>query len=259
MNRVTDKYHKLIKDDDKYLNPLFDIKDVSKRVYQLGIAALLTGIGLAIYDSFLGLYVSSFLVACFCFSILMFILLKYNEAIKNLTLSIIGMVCGLLITSVFLEGLQSEEHLYFFPLLVAVPIIVNLKQKQYRESFIYISIIFVSFAISIFMGRHVTPRENFTAIQIVKLASFNRIVAISSTIVFAVAYIIFEKKYINELMEQSKRMINSRSQFLATMSHELRTPLNGIIGVINLLKQEHNLSQHGEYIQTLKYCSDHML
>jgi CheY-like chemotaxis protein/nitrogen-specific signal transduction histidine kinase len=77
--------------------------------------------------------------------------------------------------------------------------------------------------------------------------------------VFAMAYIIFEKKYINELMEQSKRMIDSRSQFLATMSHELRTPLNGIIGVINLLKQDHSLSQHGEYLQTLKYCSDHML
>jgi signal transduction histidine kinase len=259
MNKITDKYHRLIKEDDKHLNPLFDIKDVSKRVYQLGIAALFTGIGLAIYDSFLGLYVSSFLVACFCFAILMFILLKYNEAIKNLTVSIIAMICGLLIASVYLEGLRSEEYLYFFPILVAVPIIVNLKQTQYRESFIYISIIVFSFAISIFIGLHVTPREDFNIIQITKLAFFNRIFAISSTIVFAVAYIIFEKKYINELMEQSTRMINSRSQFLATMSHELRTPLNGIIGVINLLKQEHSLSQQGEYIQTLKYCSDHML
>lgn len=259
MNKLTEKYHRLIKEDDKHLNPLFDIKDVSKRVYQLGIAALFTGIGLAIYDSFLGLYVSSFLVACFCFAILMFILLKYNEAIINLTISIIAMICGLLITSIYLEGLRSEEYLYFFPILVAVPIIVNLKQTQYRESFIYISIIVFSFAISIFIGLHVAPVEDFNIIQITKLAFVNRIVAISSTIVFAVAYIIFEKKYINELMEQSTRMINSRSQFLATMSHELRTPLNGIIGVINLLKQEHSLSQQGEYIQTLKYCSDHML
>ncbi|MDB4903092.1 MAG: response regulator [Mucilaginibacter sp.] len=259
MNKLTDKYHRLIKEDDKHLNPLFDIKNVSKRVYELGIAALFTGIGLAIYDSFIGLYVSSFLVACFCFGILMFILLKYNEAIINLTVSIIAMICGLLITSIYLEGLRSEEYLYFFPILVAVPIIVNLKQTQYRESFIYISIIVFSFAISIFIGLHVAPREDFNIVQITQLAFVNRIVAISSTIVFAVAYIIFEKKYINELMEQSTRMINSRSQFLATMSHELRTPLNGIIGVINLLKQEHSLSKQGEYIQTLKYCSDHML
>src|SRR5260221_10865118 len=178
MNKITDKYHRLIKEDDKHLNPFFDIKDVSKRVYQLGIAALFTGIGLAIYDSFIELYVSSFLVACFCFAILMFILLKYNEAIKNLTVSIIAMICGLLIASVYLEGLRSEEYLYFFPILVAVPIIVNLKQTQYRESFIYISIIVFSFAISIFIGLHVNPREDFNIIQITKLAFVNRIVAI---------------------------------------------------------------------------------
>ncbi|HEY4326436.1 MAG TPA: ATP-binding protein [Mucilaginibacter sp.] len=259
MSKATDKYHKLIKDDYKHLNPLFDIKEVSKRVYQLGIAALFTGIVIAIYDSFLGLYVSSFLVLCFCFAILMFILLKYQEAIKSLSLSIIGMVCCLLIVSMYLEGPQSEEYLYFFPMLVAVPIIVNLKQTQYRESFLYIFIILLAFTVSIFIGRHVTPVEIFTVTQITKLAFFNRVIAISSTIVFAMAYIILEKKYINELMEQSKRMIDSRSQFLATMSHELRTPLNGIIGVINLLKQDHTPSQHGEYLQTLKYCSDHML
>jgi signal transduction histidine kinase/BarA-like signal transduction histidine kinase len=259
MKKITDKYHTLIRDDDKHLNPLFDIKDVSKRTYQLGIAALFTGIGLSIYNSIIGLYVSSFLVACFCFSILMVILLKYNEAIKNLTIFIISMICGLLIATVLIEGLQSEEYLYFFPILVAVPIIVNLKQSQYRESIIYISIIFFSFGICILIGRHVKPLEDFTGAQITKLALFNRVIAISSTIVFAVAYIFFEKKYINELMEQSKRVIDSRTQFLATMGHELRTPLNGIIGVINLLKQEHSLAQQEEYYQILKYCSDHML
>jgi CheY-like chemotaxis protein len=43
------------------------------------------------------------------------------------------------------------------------------------------------------------------------------------------------------------------------MGHELRTPLNGIIGVVNLLKQEKNIDQQEEYFQILKYCSDHML
>lgn len=259
MKKITDKYHRLIKDDDKHLNLLFDIKEVSKRTYQLGLAALFTGIGLSIYNSFLGLYVSSFLVACFCFSILLVILLKYNEAIKNLPILIILMVCSLLIATAFLEGLQSEQYLYFFPILVAVPIIVDLKQTQYRESVIYISIIVLSFGICIIIGRNVHPLEDFTAAQISRLAFVNRIIAISSTIVFAVSYIFFEKKYIDELMEQSKRVIDTRTQFLATMGHELRTPLNGIIGVINLLKQEHSLSQREEYFQVLKYCSDHML
>jgi len=187
------------------------------------------------------------------------ILLKYNDAIKNLTIFIISMICSWLIASAFMEGLQSEQYIYFFPLLVAVPIIVNLKQTQYKESFIYIVIIIVSFGLTIFIGRHVNHLEDFNVIQITRLASINRIIAISSTIVFAVAYIFFEKKYIHELMEQSKKVIDTRTQFLATMGHELRTPLNGIIGVINLLKQPHSEAQQEEYFQILKYCSDHML
>jgi signal transduction histidine kinase/CheY-like chemotaxis protein len=259
MNQVTDKYHKLIKDSDKHLDLLFDMKEVPKRSYQLGLAALFTGVAISFYDSFIGLYVSSFLVACFCFAILMFILLKYNGAIKNLTISIIFLICSLLIISAAIEGLQSEQFLYFFPILISVPIIVDLKQSKYRESFIYISIIVVSFGICILIGRGVTPLQDFTLSQINKLAFVNRIIAIFSTIIFAIAYIFFEKKYINELMEQSKRVIDTRTQFLATMGHELRTPLNGIIGVIGLLKQEHTASQHEEYIQVLKYCSEHML
>jgi CheY-like chemotaxis protein len=43
------------------------------------------------------------------------------------------------------------------------------------------------------------------------------------------------------------------------MGHELRTPLNGIIGVINLMKQQERDAQQEEYFQILKYCSDHML
>src|SRR4051812_46569873 len=114
MQNVTDKYHKLIREDDKHLDPLFDMKEVPKRSYQLGLAALFTGIGLSIYDSFIGLYVSSFLVACFCFAILMFILLKYQDVIKNLTIAIISLTCSMLIIAAALEGLESEQFLYFF-------------------------------------------------------------------------------------------------------------------------------------------------
>jgi signal transduction histidine kinase/CheY-like chemotaxis protein len=259
MDRVTDRYHKLIDEDDKHPDHLFDMKEVSKRAYQLGIASLFTGVCLSIYDSFIGMYVSSFLVACFCFAILMFILLKYNEDIKNLTISIISLVCGWLIAAAILEGLQSEQYLYFFPLLISVPIIVDLKRTEYRELFIYIFIIIFSFFICILIGRNVKPFEYFTGHQISRMALINRVVAISSTIVFALAYIFFEKKYISELMKQNKRVIDTRTQFLATMGHELRTPLNGIIGTINLLKNERDLSKQDEYIQILKYCSDHML
>lgn len=259
MKEITNKYHRINKVDDHPLNIHFDIKDVSKRTYQLGLATLFTGIALSIYTSFIGLYVSSFVSACFCFAILMVILLKYNGDIENLTIFIVTIVCAMLVSTAAIEGLQSGQYLYFFPLMVSIPIIVDLKQTQYKDSFIYIGIIIVSFLACILIGHNVKPLEAFTPSQLGKLSFVNNVIAISSTIIFAVSYIFFEKKYIHQLKEQSQKVIDSRTQFLATMGHELRTPLNGIIGVINLMKQQKRDAQQDEYYQILKYCSDHML
>ncbi len=259
MKQITDKYHRVSKDDDKHLNIQLDIKDVSKRTYQLGLATLFTGIGLAIYTSFLGLYVSSFVSACFCFAILMVILLKYHGDIENLTIFIVSIVCIMLVSTALIEGLRSNEYLFFFPLMVSIPIIVDLKQAQYKQSFVYIGIIIVSFITCMIIGRNVAPLETFTTTQLGRLSFVNCFIAISSTIIFAVAYIFFEKKYIKELMEQSNKVIDARTKFLATMGHELRTPLNGIIGVINLLKRQNRDAEQEEYYQILKYCSDHMM
>jgi len=259
MKEITDKYHRINKVDDRSLNIHFDIKDVSKRTYQLGLAALFTGIALSIYTSFIGLYVSSFVSACFCFAILMVILLKYNGDIENLTIFIVTIVCAMLVSTAAIEGLQSGQYLYFFPLMVSIPIIVDLKQTQYKDSFIYIGIIVVSFLACILIGHNVKPLEVFTPSQLGKLSFVNNVIAISSTIIFAVSYIFFEKKYIQQIKEQSQKVIDSRTQFLATMGHELRTPLNGIIGVINLMKEQNKDAQQEEYYQVLKYCSDHML
>lgn len=259
MNKITDRYHRLIKEDEKHLNPLFDLKEVPKRVYQFGIAAVIAGIAVSVCDAFLGLYLSSFLLGCFCFTLLMFIILKYNEAIQHLPFFIIATICAFLIVSAAFEGFQSEQYLYFFPLLVVVPIIVDLKQTQYRQSFTFIFIIICSFFICLLVDMNVPHIENFTLTQVNELALINRVVTIISTILFAVSYIFFERKYIDELLEQSTRVVDSRTQFLATMGHELRTPLNGIIGIVNLLKKEHSAAQHEEYMQVLKYCSDNML
>lgn len=259
MKDITNKYQRINKVDDRPVNIHFDIKDVSKRTYQLGLATLFTGIALSIYTSFIGLYVSSFVSACFCFAILMVILLKYNGDIENLTIFIVTIVCAMLVSTAAIEGLQSSQYLYFFPLMVSIPIIVDLKQTQYKDSFIYIGIIIVSFLACILIGHNVKPLEPFTPSQVGKLSFVNNVIAISSTIIFAVSYIFFEKKYIHQLKEQNQKVIDSRTQFLATMGHELRTPLNGIIGVINLMKQQKMDAQQEEYYQILKYCSDHML
>src|SRR3569833_1658085 len=116
----TEKYLKPLKDDNKHLILFFDLKEVPKRSFQLVLAAFSIGVGLAIYDSFLRLYVSSVVLGCFCFAILLFMYLKDHSAIKNLSISIIVMVCSMILGSVLLEGLGSEQYLYFFPTLIFV-------------------------------------------------------------------------------------------------------------------------------------------
>ena len=43
------------------------------------------------------------------------------------------------------------------------------------------------------------------------------------------------------------------------MSHEIRTPLNGVIGVVNLLKEENLTERQKEYVDILSYSSKHLL
>jgi len=259
MDKITDKYHQPVNAGPKRPDLLFDLKEVSKRTYQLGLSALSLGVFLSVYDAFIGMYVSSFLLACFCLAILMFVVLKWQDAIKDLTISIFSVTCGLLVCLVLLEGLQTDQYLFFFPALIAVPLVVDLKHKQAKKPGIFVGIMIFAFVACIVIGNYVPPLAYFTPGQAARLALVNRFTALGSTIVLAALYTFFEKKYIEEIVTQSNRVINTKTQFLATMGHELRTPLNGIIGIVNLLKQENSATRQAEYISILQNSADHML
>jgi signal transduction histidine kinase/ActR/RegA family two-component response regulator len=259
MDKITDKYHQPVSGGQPGHDSLFDFKEVSKRTFQLGLTALSLGVFLSVYDAFIGMYVSSFLLACFCLAILMFIVLKWQDAIKDLTISIFSVICGLLVCLVLLEGLQTDQYLYFFPALIAVPLVIDLKHKQAKKPGIFVGIMIFAFVACIVIGNYVPPLADFTPGQAARLALVNRFTALGSTIVLAALYTFFEKKYIEEIVTQSNRVIHTKTQFLATMGHELRTPLNGIIGIVNLLKQENSASRQAEYISILQNSADHML
>lgn len=56
-----------------------------------------------------------------------------------------------------------------------------------------------------------------------------------------------------EIAENSARI---KGEFLANMSHEIRTPMNGVIGIVDLLEKESNLSlRQEEYIKIIKSSS----
>ncbi|PZO41683.1 MAG: hypothetical protein DCF19_08970 [Pseudanabaena frigida] len=52
----------------------------------------------------------------------------------------------------------------------------------------------------------------------------------------------------------------AKSEFLANMSHELRTPLNGILGYVQILQRDRNLTtKQLEGINVIKQCGNHLL
>lgn len=59
--------------------------------------------------------------------------------------------------------------------------------------------------------------------------------------------------------KSAKKASQAKSFFLANMTHEIRTPLNGIVGIVELLKDQHDEKTHKEYLQTLSEASQLLL
>ncbi|MCC5931231.1 MAG: PAS domain-containing protein [Cyclobacteriaceae bacterium] len=51
----------------------------------------------------------------------------------------------------------------------------------------------------------------------------------------------------------------AKEEFLATMSHEVRTPINSIVGMVNLMMNSQSDKEKEEYLQSLKFSSEHLL
>ena len=58
---------------------------------------------------------------------------------------------------------------------------------------------------------------------------------------------------------KAEQISNYKSMFLANMSHEIRTPLNGIIGMVNIMKQEQLNAGQKRYMDVIAFSADHLL
>ena len=241
---------------------LFDMKEVSKRSIQfIGVGVVITAalIPVHIYD---GHYLSAIITFIFCL-FLGIVWLMHKKGLTRYTtvISIIGINVFLSIFN-FTEGIKMGDYLFFFPMLFALPFLVRNKKKYTKEVFLYFIFTAFCFCISISFSPTVSPWQEITDEQYNSIFYINSICAVLLSAIFAYLGIYFERKYAAVLLEQKNRTeeaMKARSQFLSQMGHELRTPLNGIIGASNLLTKNNTLPEQGEYLNILKYCSNHML
>jgi len=56
--------------------------------------------------------------------------------------------------------------------------------------------------------------------------------------------------------EESTRL---KSQFVSTISHELRTPLYGVVGIADIIAEEHPEIKNSQYLNSLKFSAQYLL
>jgi signal transduction histidine kinase len=251
-----------IEDIKNEITLLFDMKEVSKRSIQflgVGIIITLSLIPVHIYD---GHYLSAIITATFS-AFLGCVWVMHKKGLTKYTTitTIIGI--NIFLTSFnLIEGIKMGDYLFFFPMLFALPFLVRNKKKYTKEVFLYFVLTALCFCLSVSISPEVSPWQNITHEQYESIFYINAICAVLMSAVFAYLGIYFERKYAAVLLEQKNRTeeaMKARSQFLSQMGHELRTPLNGIIGASNLLTKNNTLPEQSEYLNILKYCSNHML
>ncbi|WP_415060208.1 ATP-binding protein [Flavobacterium sp.] len=72
-------------------------------------------------------------------------------------------------------------------------------------------------------------------------------------------YLEAKNKELNEAKEKAEEASKLKSQFISTISHELRTPLYGVVGITNMLADEHNELTDSPHLKSLKFSARYLL
>jgi signal transduction histidine kinase len=244
------------------ISSLHDIKEVSKRTIQfvklsLIISAAIVPVRLLFHQN-----VSAIVLCSFCLFLGIVLILNKLRYTKYIQLiSIVGINLYLIVFN-YTDGLQMGSYLYFFPMLFAIPFLVNNHEKYHKQVISYFSLVIVCITITYIFAQSSSPFQNIDTATYTISFNINLVCAVLLSAAFSYFNIHFERKFARALIEEKNKTINAmntRSHFLSHMGHELRTPLNGIVGATNLLTKGKTLPEQDEFLNILKHCSNHML
>lgn len=117
-------------------------------------------------------------------------------------------------------------------------------------------------------------KNNFQAQVLEKTKTISFLLIISLIIVLLLIYSLYQnynlKKEKNlELVNKNQELIVAKekaeiasklkSQFVSTITHELRTPLYGVIGITNMIEDEHKELSDSPHLKSLKFSAKYLL
>lgn len=241
---------------------LHDIKEVSKRTIQFVFLSLIVGMAILPYRVFSGHHVSAMVLSVFCIFLAIVLLIdKKGFTRYTQVISLVGINLFLFVFS-YTDGINMGSYLYFFPMLFSIPFLVNNHEKYHKRVVSYFLLVIACMGATFLIAQDTSPFQNIAASEYTISFNINLVCAVLLSAAFSYLNIHFERKYARVLIEQKNKTIDAmktRGHFLSHMGHELRTPLNGVIGATNLLAKGKTLPEQDEYLNILKYCSNHML
>lgn len=72
-------------------------------------------------------------------------------------------------------------------------------------------------------------------------------------------FLVKTNKEIKIAKEKAEELLTLKSQFISTISHELRTPLYGVVGIIDIIKEENPKLAKSDYMKSLTFSSNYLL
>jgi hypothetical protein len=167
------------------------------------------------------------MMSCFSTLLLGVLIMQLSGIVKDAHTLIILSVCALLIISGFVEGSGTGQYFYFFPMIVVVPIVVDSRDSSKVEFVVTFGLVVASFAACFYVGHAFKPIEIIPPEVATEITYSNAASAIAITLLFSVANIFYERKFVRAL-----------HTIAHIQSHEMRKPVASILGLMDVWKSE---------------------
>ena len=203
------------------------LKNLPARTLQLSLVGLAISVSITVYFYLLGLKQSSVMMSCFSVVLVGILALQLSKMVKDAHSLVIVAVCVLLIISGFVEGSGTGQYFYFFPMIVVIPIVVDSRDSSKTEFILTFALVVVSFGTCFYAGHAFNPIETIAPAVATKITYSNAAGAIATTLLFSIANIFYERKFV--------RALNTIAHL---QSHEMRKPVASILGLMDVWRSE---------------------